>query len=361
MYYSKYYDFKHVGLSKQTIVVMENLVIFTYLYVLSKYYLMSLCFNFRQKNYFRKIIIIRKINNKSIPVIKLKKKMSRRMYKYHGWKPSGSNDYTATYLRRAEMILNKEKTTVEAKPAEAKLEPVRIVPVVVEEKKPNWRPPGSGSAKIYDFKRVEIVPISASKEATKSASSSTKEGVKTSTTDLSKKSVATQSTTTSHEAKPSSDLILFRDSNNQLFMVVDNNNNKLTTTTMTTSSSTNTSSRPSSSSSSSSHVKQSNSSSTHHNHNHQAYTSSSMYLTSPPPPLPQQQPPRTPTTNRIVIETTIEHSPSPQPKTIVTNRPVTAFRLVPTDEQHNVVYVPENGSTSTLHYYKPVRIESKFN
>lgn len=37
--------------------------------------------------------------------------MSRRTYlgKYPDWKPSGSNDYTSTYLRRAELIQSKEK------------------------------------------------------------------------------------------------------------------------------------------------------------------------------------------------------------------------------------------------------------
>lgn len=35
---------------------------------------------------------------------------NRKTYsKYPSWKPSGSNDFTSTYLRRAELILNKDK------------------------------------------------------------------------------------------------------------------------------------------------------------------------------------------------------------------------------------------------------------
>lgn len=71
------------------------------------------------------------------------------------WKPAGSNDFTSTYLRRAEMILNQEKTP-EPKKEEKKPEPI-IIPVKIEENaRPNWKPPGSGNNTSLGSNRVRF-------------------------------------------------------------------------------------------------------------------------------------------------------------------------------------------------------------
>lgn len=247
--------------------------------------------------------------------------MSRGMPKYRGWRPGGSNDYTSTYLRRAEMILNKEKPpVVETKPVEAKPEPIKI-PVLIEEKKPSWRPPGSSSSKVYDIKRFQIIPI---------VRHDTNDTIKLKKEEQ-KRDMSTQ-VVSNEEQKPTSDLILFRDPNDdsQFFMMVDKNNNNNTTSKT---------GRPSTTTraleSPSNHVNRPNSS-----------LSSSSFTYSLAPPRNNNN------ASRIVIETTIEHTP---PSQQALTRPVTAYRLVPEPNKH-VVYVPERGTT--LQYYKPVQIES---
>lgn len=248
--------------------------------------------------------------------------MNRNLPKYRGWRPGGSNDYTSTYLRRAEMILNKEKPpVVETKPIEAKPESIKI-PVLIEEKKPSWRPPGSSSAKVYDIKRFQIIPIVKSDD--------TNDSVKPKKEEQQKKDMATQVVVSTEEQKPTSDLILFRDPNDdsQFFMMVDKNNQNNTSTSKTA--------RPSTS------TRVLESPSNHVNRPSSSLSSSSFTYSLAPPRINNTN------TGRIVIETTIEHTPP------VLTRPVTAYRLVP--EPKHVVYVPERGTT--LQYYKPVQIDS---
>lgn len=274
-----------------------------------------------------------------------------RIPKYRGWKPSGSNDFTSTYLRRAEMILNKEKQA-EPKPEEKKLEAIRVVPVVVEEKRPSWRPPGSSSAKVYNIRRVEIIPVDENSKTNKNVTN-TKTKATSSTTGVAMPTISKSTSISGGQEKPS-DLILFRDPNDtsQLFMMVDNNynnrNNNASHQVNENNSRPTTSNTRAHSASSSNHV---NRPQTTMSTNPRLSSSSSLMSTSSQAyPLPPKTPSSSHGTNsnRIVIETTIEHHP--ETSTSFYTRPVTAYRLVPADEP--VVYLPE--SNRTLYYYKPV-------